>query len=350
MVVFAKAMRTALSGHTGRKHLSQRQNLALARPLAPRQLARIRPSAVQRGRLCVYAADSEPKRKVSIKDMKCALTSAGVDTSSCFEREELEERFFQLTEAQQNVTQASGSDTGRDDPREKTGRTNSDTQAGDSNASTASSSTTSAFSRDWAETVKQALTGFFNGPVFDNPKKAWKQLQSEIASGAVTNKVRVTLTGIDAKLKVTQTLNRTSAAIREQLISIDEKLKVSATVKREGPGILAKINSYRQTQWGGTLSTLFLIWFVFSGALWSTLSFSFPIIILSNWIFPGALSNTFQDFAENIRRAQGGAAGFDGNAGQQGFSNSQAQAQQNKSGASSSYGPVVDVEAEVKDK
>lgn len=49
--------------------------------------------------------------KVPIKDMKAALVAAGWDTSDCFERADLEQKFALLSPEQQGVTAAAGGPT-----------------------------------------------------------------------------------------------------------------------------------------------------------------------------------------------------------------------------------------------
>jgi hypothetical protein len=197
------------------------------------------------------------------------------------------------------------------------------------------------------------MASFFNGPVqqlIEGPKKVLGSIQNDFTSGAVVNKARVFLIGLDAQLRIGETLNKTSAVVRERLLSIDYKIKLSETVKREGPPILAKVNEFRQTQIGRTASTFFGVWFIFSGALWSSLSFSFPFIVLSNWIFPGALSNAFKDVIDNVqqRTGMGGqGGGFDPSSMGQGSGGSQQQ-RGDQGTSSSPYGPVVDVEVEKK--
>eukprot|EP00959_Pyramimonas_sp_CCMP1952_P216686 4531667-Pyramimonas_sp.AAC.1 len=97
--------------------------------------------------------------------MKVALTAAGVDTSSCFEREQLEARFYELSvEAQQSVKSESGRGAERDEPRKQAGHANSNTsgaQASDSSASSSETSSSRASSvswQNWADTVKTALS------------------------------------------------------------------------------------------------------------------------------------------------------------------------------------------------
>jgi len=49
--------------------------------------------------------------KVPIKDMKAALVAAGWDTSDCFERADLEQKFALLSPEQQAFTAAAGGPT-----------------------------------------------------------------------------------------------------------------------------------------------------------------------------------------------------------------------------------------------
>lgn len=57
--------------------------------------------------------------------------------------------------------------------------------------------------KNWSQDLKAAMIGWLDGPT-----RAWEKLRSDVASGAVANRVRVMLNSLDAQLGVGTKLNK----------------------------------------------------------------------------------------------------------------------------------------------
>eukprot|EP00238_Polyblepharides_amylifera_P011800 CAMPEP_0196588292 /NCGR_PEP_ID=MMETSP1081-20130531/60169_1 /TAXON_ID=36882 /ORGANISM="Pyramimonas amylifera, Strain CCMP720" /LENGTH=262 /DNA_ID=CAMNT_0041910751 /DNA_START=554 /DNA_END=1342 /DNA_ORIENTATION=+ len=262
--------------------------------------------------------------------MKTALQAANVDTSDCFERRDLESKFSILSIEQQSMG------TCRGEPSEtNTGEQNETTNRSNHESTTSSPQEKKSFIRF----LKSKFEVLSHGP-----KAAWKKFENEFTSGNMIYQIQVKLDSLANKLKISEGLNQISGTIRENLEKVDQKTGFSRFVKNKAPAILSKTGEFRQTTFGSVVFNIAALWFFFSGTFWTCLKLCFPVVLLSNWIYPNAINNLFasgtQDFLyEAQRRAQeqqmGG--GFTG------------QTKADKRESKYSEG-AIDVEAEVRDK
>ena len=194
--------------------------------------------------------------------------------------------------------------------------------------------------------------------------------QRALAAGEFATAARQKLEELDASLSVSSRARVAGQRMRDAVLKADAALGFGAAVRKNGPGLWKALVEFKETPVGQAAWFLATAWLFLSGAFWTLLSWGFLASLMANVVAPNLLRDTLQDaVAAAAREAQGGAAGgprggpFGGAAGGPyggatggtyggaaprsapgaGFSS---EGRRDLSGA----GPVVDVDAKVKDK
>eukprot|EP00241_Pyramimonas_parkeae_P013030 CAMPEP_0114249984 /NCGR_PEP_ID=MMETSP0058-20121206/14451_1 /TAXON_ID=36894 /ORGANISM="Pyramimonas parkeae, CCMP726" /LENGTH=270 /DNA_ID=CAMNT_0001363601 /DNA_START=371 /DNA_END=1183 /DNA_ORIENTATION=+ len=270
--------------------------------------------------------------------MKAALQAANIDTSDCFERSELEAK-FDLLDASQKAAASDAPPT--QDSASQGFRSRKERASGPEAAEAAPQDP----DKNWSQDLKAAMIGWLDGPT-----RAWEKLRSDVASGAVANRVRVMLNSLDAQLGVGTKLNKARNGIRGGIDKMEDMVKL----RQRLPPLLAKVNTFRETGVGRTASTLFSFWFIFSGFFWQCLTYGLPLFLLTKWLYPEWLANIAQDaigIAQQQAQQQGPMGGRGGMNGG-GMNGGMGGAPPNRNPRPPSYGDgqTIDVEAKVSDK
>ena len=245
--------------------------------------------------------------RVSAGDMKRALVNAGVDTSSCFERADLEEKFALLTDAQKANTRAnagspganassSGASSARDASSEASASSSS-TSSKEKDASHGASSDASKKKRG-GETRGDGRAGGFDGAaMFDAALNAARE---------TANRLEVRW-GLGAKIK------EQTEGLRQTVMNLDGQLGISKFFKNTAPPLWAKMQAFRQTPVGRVANFAFYVWLFLSGAFWTLLSFGLTAVFLVNLLFPQFFAQRAQKMQEQARerfaQQQGGMPG-----------------------------------------
>ena len=251
--------------------------------------------------------------RVSAGDMKRALVNAGVDTSSCFERADLEEKFALLTDAQKANTRAnagspganassSGASSARDASSEASASSSS-TSSKEKDASHGASSDASKKKRG-GETRGDGRAGGFDGAaMFDAALNAARE---------TANRLEVRW-GLGAKIK------EQTEGLRQTVMNLDGRLGISKFFKNTAPPLWAKMQAFRQTPVGRVANFAFYVWLFLSGAFWTLLSFGLTAVFLVNLLFPQFFAQRAQKMQEQARerfaQQQGGMGGMPGGMG-----------------------------------
>ncbi len=201
--------------------------------------------------------------------------------------------------------------------------------------------------------------------LLDAPKEQVKRLQSlleeqqrAVTSGAAWTGVRQRLDEVDASWGVSTKTRIATQRVRDAARKLDASLGVSATVRAKGPGAWAAFNEARATPAGQLASFAFTTWLFLSGAFWTLLSWLFLALIVLNLVAPLLLRGFLDDAMANAAKQAGappppggpragpgaGARGA-GSAYAGGGSARGADGRRDLSGV----GPIVDVDADVKD-
>ena len=206
--------------------------------------------------------------------------------------------------------------------------------------------------------------------VFEAPKEQVKRLQSmleeqqrAVTSGAAWTGMRQRLDELDESLGLSTKARIASQRVRDAARKLDASLGVSATVRAKGPAAWAAFNEARATPAAQLVSFAFTTWLFLSGAFWTLLSWLFLALIVLNLVAPLLLRGFLDDMVASAAEqagappgsgarggpgtrpgagtsARGGGSAYAGGASTRG-----ADGRRDLSGA----GPIVDVDADVKD-
>ena len=249
--------------------------------------------------------------RVSVGDMKRALVNAGVDTSSCFERADLEAKFALLTDAQKANTGANaqgdsatssarGASSSKDESASRTRTTNS-SQSSSAKDTNTSEETSRGANRD-DDAKKEKAGGFDGASMFD----------------AALNAVRETANRLEVRFGVGAKIKEQTKGFRQTIVNLDGQLGVSKFVKNTVPPLWAKLNAFRATPLGRVANFAFYLWLFLSGAFWTLLSFGLTAAFLVNLLFPQFFAQRAQKMQEQARERfaqQGGMGGMPGGMG-----------------------------------
>jgi hypothetical protein len=230
--------------------------------------------------------------RVSVGDMKRALVNAGVDTSSCFERADLEAKFALLTDAQKANTGANaegdsatssarGASSSKDESTSRTRTTNSSQSSSGKDTNTSEETRRGANRDDDAKKEKAKSGGFDGASMFD----------------AALNAVRETANRLEVRFGVGAKIKEQTKGLRQTIVNLDGQLGVSKFVKNTVPPLWAKLNAFRATPLGRVANFAFYLWLFLSGAFWTLLSFGLTAAFLVNLLFP-------QFFAQRAAKMQ----------------------------------------------
>ena len=252
--------------------------------------------------------------RVSVGDMKRALVNAGVDTSSCFERADLEAKFALLTDAQKANTGANaegdsatssarGASSSKDESTSRT-RTTISSQSSSAKDTNTSEETRRGANRDDDAKKEKAKSGGFDGAsMFD----------------AALNAVRETANRLEVRFGVGAKIKEQTKGLRQTIVNLDGQLGVSKFVKNTVPPLWAKLNAFRATPLGRVANFAFYLWLFLSGAFWTLLSFGLTAAFLVNLLFPQFFAQRAAKMQEQARerfaQQQGGMGGMPGGMG-----------------------------------
>jgi hypothetical protein len=186
--------------------------------------------------------------------------------------------------------------------------------------------------------------------------------QRAVTSGELWASVRRRLDEADTAWGVSSKSRIAAHRVRDELRKLDARLGVSATVRAKGPAAWRAFNNARETPVGQVLWFLATAYVFVSGAFWTLLSWGFLLLLVSNLVAPALLRNALDDAlaaaAQQAASAGGAPQGGGGGAGRGGAGGAYSAGGAPPRGASSSSGarrdlsgagPVVDVDAKVKD-
>ena len=285
--------------------------------LAPRRPSRSSPAISARvrdrrgARLSAAAGGGD---RVSVGDMKRALVNAGVDTSSCFERADLEAKFALLTDAQKANTGANaegdsatssarGASSSKDESTSRTRTTNSSQSSSAKDTNTSEETRRGANRDDDAKKEKAKSGGFDGASMFD----------------AALNAVRETANRLEVRFGVGAKIKEQTKGLRQTIVNLDGQLGVSKFVKNTVPPLWAKLNAFRATPLGRVANFAFYLWLFLSGAFWTLLSFGLTAAFLVNLLFPQFFAQRAAKMQEQARerfaQQQGGMGGMPGGMG-----------------------------------
>ena len=251
--------------------------------------------------------------RVSVGDMKRALVNAGVDTSSCFERADLEAKFALLTDAQKANTGANaegdsatssarGASSSKDESTSRTRTTNSSQSSSGKDTNTSEETRRGANRDDDAKKEKAKSGGFDGASMFD----------------AALNAVRETANRLEVRFGVGAKIKEQTKGLRQTIVNLDGQLGVSKFVKNTVPPLWAKLNAFRATPLGRVANFAFYLWLFLSGAFWTLLSFGLTAAFLVNLLFPQFFAQRAAKMQEQARERfaqQGGMGGMPGGVG-----------------------------------
>ena len=252
--------------------------------------------------------------RVSVGDMKRALVNAGVDTSSCFERADLEAKFALLTDAQKANTGANaegdsatssarGASSSKDESTSRTRTTNSSQSSSAKDTNTSEETRRGANRDDDAKKEKAKSGGFDGASMFD----------------AALNAVRETANRLEVRFGVGAKIKEQTKGLRQTIVNLDGQLGVSKFVKNTVPPLWAKLNAFRATPLGRVANFAFYLWLFLSGAFWTLLSFGLTAAFLVNLLFPQFFAQRAAKMQEQARerfaQQQGGMGGMPGGMG-----------------------------------
>lgn len=252
--------------------------------------------------------------RVSVGDMKRALVNAGVDTSSCFERADLEAKFALLTDAQKANTGANaegdsatssarGASSSKDESTSRTRTTNSSQSSSGKDTNTSEETRRGANRDDDAKKEKAKSGGFDGASMFD----------------AALNAVRETANRLEVRFGVGAKIKEQTKGLRQTIVNLDGQLGVSKFVKNTVPPLWAKLNAFRATPLGRVANFAFYLWLFLSGAFWTLLSFGLTAAFLVNLLFPQFFAQRAAKMQEQARerfaQQQGGMGGMPGGMG-----------------------------------
>ena len=251
--------------------------------------------------------------RVSVGDMKRALVNAGVDTSSCFERADLEAKFALLTDAQKANTGANaegdsatssarGASSSKDESTSRTRTTNSSQSSSGKDTNTSEETRRGANRDDDAKKEKAKSGGFDGASMFD----------------AALNAVRETANRLEVRFGVGAKIKEQTKGLRQTIVNLDGHLGVSKFVKNTVPPLWAKLNAFRATPLGRVANFAFYLWLFLSGAFWTLLSFGLTAAFLVNLLFPQFFAQRAAKMQEQARERfaqQGGMWGMPGGMG-----------------------------------
>ena len=307
--------------------------------------------------------------------MKRALVNAGVDTSSCFERADLEAKFALLTDAQKANT---GTDAGSSGDGASSSATSS--RRGGASSSTSSTSSNDASSdraSSGGSNGKERSGNARNKPRDDSGEKAGG-FDGGALFDAALNAVRETANRLEVRWGVGAKIKEQTKGMRQTVVNLDGQLGISKFFKNTVPPLWAKIQAFRQTPLGRVANFAFYVWLFLSGAFWTLLSFGLTAAFLINLLFPQFFAQRAQKMQEQARerfaQQQGGMpggmpggmggmggpgmGGFGGTppggmggmgGAPPGYGQPSAQGGRKSYGSGADGGSVVDIDADVKD-
>ena len=236
--------------------------------------------------------------ELSTRGLKKALDLAGVDTTSCFERGDLESLFETLPEAQRVTLVAAVAES-------RGGRSSADAAASSGAAGPSVEAKEAAAPGAGGQSF-QELVASLQAFIQDQ----FLRFQSSVKAASEKAESQF---GLAAQGRIL------FQRARDALLKLDAKLGVGAAVRDKGPEALRAFNAFRETPVGRVVSFLFTAWLFVSGAFWSILSWAFLALLITNVVAPNFLRNRIEAaVADATREAQAQAASRAGAGGQPG--------------------------------
>ena len=179
--------------------------------------------------------------------------------------------------------------------------------------------------------------------------------QRQLASGAEV--VRAWTSDLDSSFNLGAKSRMATQKLRDEVLKADAALGVSAAARKYGPPAWRAFNEARQTPVGQVLWFLATTWIFLSGAFWTLLSWFFLASLVLQLVAPNLVQRTVEDaIASAMREAQQAAGGGPppppprgaGPSGRQAGGVGYSPGRRDLS-RDSDVGPVVDVDAQIKD-
>lgn len=272
-------------------------------------------------------------------------TQQSVDTSDCFERVDLEAKWAKLPPARQQAALDALASLERDS--QSTGAQAAKDDGGASSGAQKGGADPFAWPREQLDRLQAFVA----------------EQQRQLASGSWTEGVRAKVEELDSSFNVAARTRMATQKLRDAVLKADAALGVSTAARKYGPPLLRAFNDARATPLGQVFWFLATTWLFLSGAFWTLLSWFFLASLLVNLVAPNWLQNTMEEaIASAMRDAQQAAGGrgapppppppprggsasrpTSGSGGAGGYSSA------GRRDLSRDSGPVVDVDADVKD-
>ena len=237
--------------------------------------------------------------------MKRALVNAGVDTSSCFERGDLEAKFALLTDAQKANT---GANAGGSPGASSSGASSSARGDSSGNATSSSTSSKDGGASDRASSDSDGKRG--GGTRGDGRAGGFDGVAM---FDAALNAARETANRLEVRWGLGAKIKEQTKGLRQTVVNLDGQLGVSKFFKNTVPPLWAKVQAFRQTPLGRVANFAFYVWLFLSGAFWTLLSFGLTAAFLVNLLFPQFFAQRAQKMQEQARerfaQQQGGMPG-----------------------------------------
>lgn len=213
----------------------------------------------------------------------------GVDTSSCFERSDLEAKWATLSEASRAAAAAA------------TASASASASAAEERSNDASVPPPDPFA--WPREQAERLSAFAA-----EQQRAAADAVSGLVNGEAAASARSRLAELDESWGV-------SAKVREVAAQLDRRLGLGEALRSKGPGAWRAFNEARETPLGQAAQFIFTTWLFLSGAFWTLLSWCFLAYFVVNLVAPNLLRDALEDAvtsAAAAARAAGGAGGMPG--------------------------------------
>jgi len=299
------------------------------------------------------SSSSSSASSFSARELKRALTDAGIDTSDCFEKADLQAKYNATvgapgwTGGTGGAGASSGTSSGPSAGRASSGTSSSssqkDSQKTSSSSSSSSSSSPNAANNEWWKSMSNANT--------------WESVQD------IGAKFRQQTAKMNQDMGLSSKFRRLSSEAQRQAKLLDAKLELTS---RWFPLARRSLASFNQTPLGAVARFIAIGWFFWSGLAFAVLGYLIPLLFLTNLLAPALLRNLVRSQVERAAAAAsaagaaggpygaGGAAGgpFGGGAagGPYGAGGAAGGRGAGSRNASNDGGSVIDIDADVVDK
>ena len=244
------------------------------------------------------SSSSASASSFSARELKRALTDAGIDTSDCFEKADLQAKYNATvgapgwTGGTGGAGASSGTSSGPSAGRASSGTSSSssqkDSQKTSSTSSSSSSSSPNAANNEWWKSMSNANT--------------WESVQD------IGAKFRQQTAKMNQDMGLSSKFRRLSSEAQRQAKLLDAKLELTS---RWFPLARRSLASFNQTPLGAVARFIAIGWFFWSGLAFAVLGYLIPLLFLTNLLAPDLLRNLVRSQVERAAAAASaaGAAG-----------------------------------------